>query len=387
MTTPDITIKINSDEKGAIAGLRRLRSEVLNNEHGLKSLTDEGKKTSKALKDAAGVLGPEFQILGDRIDHITGALGDIKGAGLAAKASLAALVAVGGFEVGQMLGNLIFQTEKWTEELKAAQAEAQRLNTIVADNAATRAATMSQEELQREMRGVSESIQRQTQQVEESERAWSNFATADYWVIGENNRRKEVEQTKANIEAQKQLMQVYQKAMKQAADREAQKQRELELEASKALEEEAKARERAMEANRQLAQSQEDYLFGLEAELVKLRDGEKAYTMLTLAKKGFTHETAKQAIALQEEIAALREQGKAAGDSAKATSEAARSRVAMPGQVQATEARGLTRGIGMRGQDKILAATEKQVEIQAKVAKHLEEQNRLLRERLPREVG
>lgn len=385
MTTSDINIKINADEKGAIAGLRRLRSEVLNNEKGLKSLASEGKMTGTALKDAASILGPEFQILGDRIDHVTGALGDIKGAGLVAKASLVALVAAGGFEVGQMLGNLVFQTERWTEELKNAQAEASRLNSIVADNAAVRAATMSQEELQREMRGVSESIQRQTRQVEESEKAWSNFSTADYWVIGENNRRKEVEQTKANIEAQKQLLQVYQKAEKQAVERMRQQEKEAELQASKQLQEEAKAREQAAEANRQLAQSQEDYLFNLELELVKLRDGERAYTLMTLAKKGFTYETTQQALALQDEINALREQGKVAGEAAAKAGNA--SRVTNPGQVQGTEARGLTRGVGTRGQDRILAATQKQVDLQDKIAKQLEEQNRLLRERLPREAG
>lgn len=384
MTTPDITIKINSDEKGAIAGLRRLRSEVLNNEHGLKALTNEGKTTSKALKDAAGVLGPEFQILGDRIDHITGALGDIKGAGLAAKASLAALVAVGGFEIGQMIGHWVFETEKWKETLSAAREEADRLNAKLLEGVKQRATEMSAEQIQKEMEGAKQGIGELGDRISKLRQEAAAWTLANVTGFGVNERKEEIATLEQERDAARRTVEAYAAATQ---EREKAAKAEAERHIAKMVEEETAARERAIEANRQLAQTQEDYLFGLEAELVKLRDGEKAYTMLTLAKKGFTYETAQQALALQDEIAALREQGKAAGDSAKANSEAARSRVAMPGQVQATETRGLTRGVGMRGQDKILAATEKQVAMQEKMAKHLEEQNRLLRERLPREVG
>jgi hypothetical protein len=73
----DIRWKFSTDESGAVAGLKRMRNEVLNNDVALKNIGQQGKLTGKSLKDMASFLGPEFQILGDRMDHVTGALGDI----------------------------------------------------------------------------------------------------------------------------------------------------------------------------------------------------------------------------------------------------------------------------------------------------------------------
>ncbi len=113
MSVEDITFKLSTDEAGAVNGFKRFRAEILNNEKGLERVAKQGKMTSTALKDAANVLGPEFQILGDRIDHITGAMADFNGASLVAKASLLGLVAVGSWEVGTMLGKMIAGTEEW----------------------------------------------------------------------------------------------------------------------------------------------------------------------------------------------------------------------------------------------------------------------------------
>lgn len=357
MTTSDINIKINADEKGAIAGLRRLRSEVLNNEKGLKSLASEGKMTGTALKDAANVLGPEFQILGDRIDHISGALGDVRGAGLAAKASLIALVSVGGFQIGQMIGNWVFETERWKEELEKASKEAERLNGILVQGAASRTNAMSADQLNRELEGTTKNVSDLSMKLSElkllQEKTW--MVDRALGTDGFAQRAQQIPVIEQELEAMRKLKDVYQQA---ADERQKQAAAEGERHIAKMIEEEAKAREQAAEANRQLAQSQEDYLFNLELELVKLRDGERAYTLMTLAKKGFTYETAQQALALQDEIAALREQGKVAKDVASKAGNA--SRVTNPGQVQGTEARFITRGIGMKDEQKILAETQKQ---------------------------
>jgi len=109
----DIQFKITADESGALNAFKRVRSEVLNNDKALERVGKQGKLTSTALKDAANVLGPQFGILGDRIDHITGALADVKGASLATKASLVALVAVGSYEVGTMIADWVWQTKEW----------------------------------------------------------------------------------------------------------------------------------------------------------------------------------------------------------------------------------------------------------------------------------
>jgi len=132
MSVEDITFKLSTDEAGAVNGFKRFRAEILNNEKGLERVAKQGKMTSTALKDAANVLGPEFQILGDRIDHITGAMADFKGASLATKASLIALVAVGTFEVSQMIADWIYKTKEWQkaneEAIKAITASQDFLN-------------------------------------------------------------------------------------------------------------------------------------------------------------------------------------------------------------------------------------------------------------------
>jgi len=378
-----ITFKLQADESGALNALKRVRSEVLNNEQGLKKLAAEGKSTGKALRDIGGLVGGPLGQIGAQVDAITGALKDTQGAGLAVKAGLVGVVATAGFAIGKMIGDWAFQTSKWTEEMDAASRKAADLQKQVASNAAARAATMTQEQLQAEIRGVSESIQRQIKQVEESDKAWSNFATADTWVIGENNRRKEVEQTKANIEAQRELLKVYQGAMKQQAERARQMEEAAE---AKAFEDRMKAAQRANEEMLRSIQVQDDYLFSLEAELVKLKEGEEAYLRLTLAKKEYSQETIDAAVAMQTEIRELAEL-KQLGERDTPEGRDQASRITAPGSVQGTEARGLTRGVGIRGQDKILAATQKQVDLQDKIAKQLEEQNRILKERLPREVG
>jgi hypothetical protein len=152
---------------------------------------------------------------------------------------------------------------------------------------------------------------------------------------------------------------------------------------AKALAEEAKAAEQAAAKAQQLIDTQDDYLFTLEAELVKLREGEEAYMRLTLAKRGFTDETINSALALKAEItelseaAKVREKGTAAGGGMSLQG---------PGQVQGTQARFITRGIGMSGQDKILEATRKQIEKQEALLAEQKKQTQLLQDRLPREA-
>jgi hypothetical protein len=353
----DITFKLQADETGALNALKRVRNEVLNNESGLKKMGQQARIAGKSLKDSASVLGPEFSILGDRIDHITGALGEIKGASLLTKASLVGLVAVGGFQVGQMIGNWVFETERWKEELEKASKEAERLNGILVQGAASRTNAMSADQLNRELEGTTKNVSDLSMKLSElkllQDKTW--MVDQALGTDGFAQRAQQIPVIEQELEAMRKLKDVYQQA---ADERQKQAAAEGERHIAKMIEEEAKAREQAAEANRQLAQSQEDYLLNLELELVKLRDGERAYTLMTLAKKGFTYETAQQALALQDEIAALREQGKVAKDVASKAGNA--SRVTNPGQVQGTEARFITRGIGMKDEQKILAETQKQ---------------------------
>jgi hypothetical protein len=176
------------------------------------------------------------------------------------------------------------------------------------------------------------------------------------------------------------LRQSYEEAT-QARQKQAEQARE--AEEAKALAEEARAAEQAAAAAQQLIDTQEDYLFTLEAELVKIKEGEDAYMRLTLAKRGFTEESINSALALKAEISELSEAAKARERSGTSGSVGGMS-VTAPGQIQGTQARFITRGIGMTGQDKILEATKQQIKQQQDLLAEQKRQTQILQDRLPR---
>jgi hypothetical protein len=301
------------------------------------------------------MLGPEFQILGDRIDHITGALGDIKGAGLMAKASLVALVAAGGFEVGQMIGNWVFETEKWKESLAAAREEADRLNSKLLAGAKERAATLSDEQMQQETSGAKQQVNELGDQISKLRAEAEAWTIANVSGFGVNERKEEIATLVQEREAARATVEMYREAGEQ---REKLAEQTKAAEEAKAMEKEQHAADKAREEIEQLNATQADYLSNLEMELVKIKEGEEAYLRLTLAKQGFNEETINSALALKAEITELSELDKERQKTK--TEKDSAGRLTSPGVVQATETRGLTRGIGMKDEQKILAETQKQ---------------------------
>jgi hypothetical protein len=194
-----------------------------------------------------------------------------------------------------------------------------------------------------------------------------------------NERREEIATLEKERDAARKTREMYETLLLQ---REKQAEKAREAEEAKALAEEARAAEKAAAAAQQLIDVQEDYLFQLDAELVKIRDGEEAYMRLTLAKRGFTEESINSAIALKAEISELTEAAKARERSG-GTGPGGIS-VSAPGAVQATQQRFLTRGTGMTGQDKILEATKKQIQQQQDLLAEQKRQTQILQDRLPR---
>jgi len=378
MSTEDIRIKLQADESGAVNAFRKLRSEVLNNEQGLKQLGQQGKMTGKGLKDMASFLGPEFQILGDRLDHVSGAMADIKGAGLLAKGAMIGLVATAGFQVGKMIGDWVFETEKWKETLADARKEADALNAKMLQGARERTSELSVEQLERELGGTAQNIGEITDQINKLKREAEEWNLSNTLRIGTEDRQNEIGTLEQEREAARKLRDMYQETL---AAREKQAEQAREADAAKKAADEARETEKAAAAAQQLINVQEDYLFQLDAELVKIRDGEDAYMRLTLAKRGFTEESINSALALKAEITELSEAAKArerSGTGAGGIS------VSAPGQVQGTQARFITRGTGMSGQDKILEATRKQIEKQEALLAEQKKQTQILQDRLPR---
>jgi hypothetical protein len=401
MSTEDIRIKLQADESGAVNAFRKLRSEVLNNEQGLKQLGQQGKMTGKGLKDMASFLGPEFQILGDRLDHVSGAMADIKGASLLAKGALVGLVTVGAFEVGKMLGEFIFQTEQW--KLKNEETVKS-----IADGL-TFIGRQSQERFSKEMQAISmagnaeqrraEALQLHNritnQQTEasldliEQQKSLNDALANDVFGYGQEDNAI-AQQGVASAKERVKMLQQQRQALEELLDPTQShinmviEQRTKEAEANKARAEAEQKRKADQEV---LVKTQEEYLFTLEAELVKLKEGEDAYMRLTLAKKEFSEETINQAVALKQEIDQLNELARKQPEARKPQDDAenaARISVSAPGQVQGTQARFITRGIGMSGQDKILEATRKQIEKQEALLAEQKKQTQILQDRLPR---
>jgi hypothetical protein len=369
MSTEDINIRLTADDSGATTALNRLRDQVLNNDKALKQVSQQGKMTGKSLKDMASFLGPEFQVLGDRLDHVSGAMGDIKGAGILAKGAMIGLVATAGFQVGKMIGDWVFETEKWKETLADARKEADALNAKMLQGARERTSELSVEQLERELGGTSQNIGEITDQINKLKREAEEWNLSNTLRIGTEDRQNEIGTLEQEREAARKLRDMYQETL---AARQKQAEQAREAAEAKALAEEARAAEQATAAAQQLVDTQEDYLFTLEAELVKIKEGEDAYMRLTLAKRGFTEESINSALALKAEISELSEATKerergAAGRGASVTA---------PGQVQGTQARFITRGTGSSVQDKILEATRKQIEQQRAM---LEEQKKTAR--------
>jgi hypothetical protein len=399
MSTEDIRIKLQADESGAVNSFRKLRTEVLNNEQGLKRLSDQGKITGKALMDVSGSLGPEFGMLGSSVDKVTGALKNMHGASMFAKAGLAGMVLVGAFEVGKMLGDFIFATEEWkrthdetTKQILKNMAFLNKKSQSQFDKeleAINLAATEEQrlaEARELRMRVRAQQTEAELDLIEREKElrvALANdmlgYGTEDNALAEQSlaAARERLRMITRQREAVEQLLNPTQSHLDMVI---AQRKEAQQADKLREAENEKKAAEQAKEAARaqQLVDSQEDYLFGLEAELVKIKESEEAYMRLTLAKRGFTDETINSAIALRAEIDQLNKEKKAKDDKdAKVGSVS----VSAPGQVQATQQRFITRGTGMTGQEKILAETKKQIELQLAEQKRVA---RILEDRLPR---
>ena len=330
----DIRFKISADESGAVNAFKKVRSEVLNNEHGLKSLNQEGKVTGKALKDMASVLGPEFSILGDRVGQVTGALNDARGAGLAAKAGLVGLVAVAGVQVGRMIGDWVFETQKWQDELSKAIELSSKLNQGFVKSARDRASAMSTDELMSELTGLDKALARAQSQLAGYDKAIS---------VPFFGRTGEVEASvrilEEQIKNQRELRDVFMEAVTQR-NKENSEEFKANQERIKQEMELVKQKEKAAADEQRRIELQETTLDNLALEIVRLKEGEEAYTRLSLAKQGFTQDTIDAAVAMKAEIEALKQVDKVTPDKTKEI------RDNTPGSIQATQQRFITRGSG-----------------------------------------
>jgi hypothetical protein len=368
----DIKFKITADESGAVNAFKRMRNEVLNNDKALQQVGKQGKLTSTALKDAANILGPEFGILGDRIDHISGAFADVNGASLMAKASLVGLVAVGGFEVGRMIGDWAFQTEHWKEQLSDAVDEAKRLNSELLKSNQESMSNMSVDQINQEMAGTMQNMAQLKQEIAAIDAAWYDFYSAESYM-GES-KQGEVDALREQLDAFK---------------NELRKREQMQVDAeADAIKAQADALAKQATEQERLLQTQTDYLANLDAELVRIRDGEEAYLRLTLAKQGFTEESINAALQLKAEINELSELSKIRADEAGKPGAEQRDNpisISPRGELRGDQQRFITRGVGMKGDEQLLAAAKEQAQRAKEMLTEAKKQTALLA-KLPKGV-
>jgi hypothetical protein len=413
----DINIRIKSDESGAVAGFKRLRSEVLNNEKAIKEIGTQGRLSGKALKDMASFLGPEFQILGDRIDHVSGALEDMKGASLVAKATLVGLVAVGGFQVGQMIGNLVFQTDEFNKSVEDMKVQFTDLDKKLADFVAKQygkrvaesvgadaeggglaalfGTDATVEQLEKELAGIGERLSRASQSSFDSftENYIKSFealrATASSpddikrltaiplafsqavetklldavtYAFGDPLAMSE-EQIAADKARYDQLLKMRDELLKKnSAEADAasavQRQADATRDAAQADRERMRVQQEQQAVQDRLIDQQVDYIQNLRLEKIRVEEGEEAYERARLKRLGFMQQVIDEGIRLKRIITERKE---AETDTVKGMQTQQIGRI---GVLQATQQRFITRGTGSSVQDKILQEMKQQIKLQ-----------------------
>jgi DNA repair exonuclease SbcCD ATPase subunit len=140
MATESVKILIEAEDKASaqiVAATKKIEGTV----KATKDLTKNAKSSTEIFGSLAGALGgTEIGSFANQIGGLTGKLGEFSeiqkagGAGsLAFKAGLVGVAGVIAFQVGNAIGNVIFQTEKWTEALKTATEESKRLESVASN--------------------------------------------------------------------------------------------------------------------------------------------------------------------------------------------------------------------------------------------------------------
>jgi hypothetical protein len=134
MATESVKILVEAEDKASaqiVAATKKIEGAV----NATKEVTKNAKSSTEIFGSLASALGgTEIGSFANQIGGLTGKLGEFSeiqkagGAGsLAFKAGLVGVAGVIAFQVGNALGNVIFQTEKWAEALKTATEESKRL--------------------------------------------------------------------------------------------------------------------------------------------------------------------------------------------------------------------------------------------------------------------
>jgi hypothetical protein len=222
MATGDVNIVIEAQDNASFK-LEQVAKETENTVKQIKSVGETTKKSTEVVGVLANTLGQtglgsyagQFAALTEKISAFSEVMKTGGTGALAFKAGLAGLVGVIAFQIGNALGNVIFQTEEWTEELEKANAAAKELSSInlsslslqfsgertdielIRDPAAKQAAYESLfETLSTNVAETENQVKRQAAIVDEWSAAWFKFG----------ERAASAEQSEAALEADRERL-------------------------------------------------------------------------------------------------------------------------------------------------------------------------------------
>lgn len=231
MATESVKILIEAEDQ-ASAKIAAASKEVENRIKNIKDVGGKAKASTEFIGTLAGALGgSELASYASQLGGLTekvSAFSEVQktgGAGaFAFKAGLAGVAGVLAFQVGNAIGNAIFQTDKWAEALKTAAEEAKRLESAAsqlrterfqdtrADIELIRDPDQKQAEykkllddLKKNIVGVEVQVQTSKKAVEEWDEAWQ--------ITGD--RKGFAEQAKAQLESDKERLKLLQDQQKE----------------------------------------------------------------------------------------------------------------------------------------------------------------------------
>jgi hypothetical protein len=261
------------------------------------------------------------------------------GAGaLAFKAGLVAVVATLSFQVGKAIGDVIFQTEKWTKELEKATEQASKLSNAVQQAASTSFQSQTSDidliedpeekrkatedlikQLDKDIAAKNDQIANYRKAVADVDETWSGFfskVSGDVRAINEQN--------KAQIEEAQKLKEIYNEqvialrkklvddeaalklAEKKRAEEEALKKQQEEQ--KRIADEQKKAADEAIASAEKIADIRQREIDRLEEQKILITEGAEAAKRHALEKQGIDKDSAARIAAAEAELKQMQEE-------------------------------------------------------------------------------
>ena len=381
----------------------------------MKKTADTGQKLSGVFSKIFGSLGlDQLQAFSGEFGNISGQMKELGDAGekggagmMVAKAGIAAAVAAAAFNIGEMIGNWVFETERWKQALKDALDEANKgeqqvrekldkqfqLRLKIAETAPM------EEQKQAELKTLQEQIQRDIQfQRDFLKMREQELATAEagnYFGMTQGD----VDKAKADLDNEKKKLELLQEQNQELQDIRNPSAEQQMLDARlKNNEEIKKANDEALAAEQRRFQEwsknwddqkkaqedqlkkEDDYLAALQLRNEELTNGKRAADEMKASMAGISEEVILQGreLAIQNEL--LEAQQKLADEQKKKDEERQKAFAQTTAPLQAVQSRLLSR-VSTGGGDRVAKASEKTAELTAEIEKLQREQLELQKRR------